>query len=270
MKNLKKLKLLALMPLCFSCNDLNNSTSINENDDNEDIEKEIIYRNLDIEATSFYKAMKYSSPKKISQRIENGENLLLFLHQDSCSHCKVLEPTFMQLLKEQPIEINYFSNETIQANLNELFSYSPYLEKGFGDYVATPTLFLLNKIEARKIDLIGTYTNLDKLNEALFRNINLSNVYISSKNLSFSNDGLYLLYKENKPSLYYEYMKEKAETSNKNTYLYDVSKLNEEEIKNKFNITLSEKDYVLIKKEKETINCNFEEEEIKETINSYY
>ena len=269
MKKLKKYNLFSLVFLCFSCFSLNKS-SLNDEEDDNNIEKAPIYQNEDIEPTSFYKAMNYSSAKKLSNRIENDEDVLLFLHQKECSHCKKLEPTFLELLKEKPVEINYFADKTIEIDLNELFTYSPYLKEGFKNSIATPTLFLLNKNEAKQIDLTGTYSNLGNLKKALFKNVRLANIYVSSKVFSFSNEGLYLLYKENKPSLYYEYIKEKAEASNKNTYLYDVSKLSEEEMLNKFGLSLGEKEYALINKSQNTIETYFSNEEAIEAINSIY
>ncbi len=269
MKNLKKINLFTLIFLCFSCSSLNKS-SLSDEEDDSNIEKALIYQNEDIEPSSFYKAMNYCSAKKLSNRIENGEDVLLFLHQKDCSHCKTLEPTFLELLKESPIEINYFADRTIEIDLNELFAYSPYLEEGFKNSIATPTLFLLNKAEAKQIDLTGTYSNLNNLRKALFKNIRLANIYVSSKVFSFTNDGLYLLYKENKPSLYYEYIKRKAESSNKNTYLYDISKLSEEEMINKFGLSLEEKEYALINKNQNTVETYFSIEEAIEAIGSIY
>lgn len=262
MKIKNYLYILPLLGLLGSCSNPSYSYSFSIND----VNKANINKNLDINGASYESGLVYEDGNKIVSRLENNEDVLLFLHQTSCDHCKDLEPAFMGMVNRFQIRINTFIDMGIRNGINQLKSNLDYGEELFSR-LATPTLYLLSKDKGNKIDLTGTYFDEEKLVKTIGTYINLTNIYTSSVNLDFSNDGLYLLYKKKIPSIYYSSILEKANKSNKDTYLFDVTNLSEEEIQNKFNISFT--DYSLLIKENKDIK-NPSKDEMEGLITTYY
>lgn len=261
MKIKKYLSLVSLIIFSMSCSNYEYSFSIN------DESKANIYRNEDASFDSYESSLIYQSGDEVVSKIKNGENVLLFLHQKTCSHCQTLEPTFLSMQSKYSIAINAFIDRGIGEGINRLKANLDYGEELFSE-LATPSLYLLSKDEGAKIDLVGTYSNKTKLVETIGGYINLTNVYISSSKLDYSNDGLYLLYKDNVPSLYYSFIKEKATSSSKNTYLYDVSSLSNEELNNKFGTSFDS--FSCLVKDKDNIKNSSTIKEIEELATTYY
>ena len=262
MKIKNYLYILPLLSLLGSCSNPNYSYSFSIND----INKANINRNLDINGTSYETGLVYEDGNQIASRLKNNEDALLFLHQSSCDHCKDLEPTFMEMVNRFQIRINAFIDIEIRSGAEQLKSNLDYGEELFSR-LATPTLYLLNKDKGSKIDLTGTYFDEEKLTKTIGTYINLTNIYTSSINLDFSNDGLYLLYKNEIPSIYYSSILEKANKSNKDTYLFDVANLSEKELQNRFNINVT--DYSILIKENGDIK-NPSKDEMEGSISTYY
>lgn len=261
MKIKKYLSLTSLIIFASSCS--NHEYSFSINDEN----KGDIYRNIDASFDSYESSLIYQSGDEVASRVKNNEDVLLFLHQKTCSHCQTLEPTFLSMQSKYSIAINAFIDRGMGEGINRLKASLDYGEELFSE-LATPSLYLLSKEKGTKIDLVGTYSNETKLVETIGNYINLTNVYISSSKLDYLSNGLYLLYKDNIPSFYYSFIKDKATSSSKNTYLYDVSSLTNEEINNKFGITFDS--FSCIVKEKDNIKNSSTINEIEELATTYY
>ena len=262
MKIKNYLYIIPLLSILGSCSNQNYSYSFSIND----INKANINKNLDINGTNYETGLVYEDGNKIISRLKNNEDVLLFLHQTSCDHCKNLEPTFMGMVNRFQIRINAFIDMGIRSGIEQLKSNLDYGEELFSR-LATPNLYLLSKDKGSKIDLTGAYFDEEKLVKTIGTYINLTNIYTSSINLDFSNDGLYLLYKNDIPSIYYSSILEKANKSNKDTYLFDVTNLSEIEIQNRFSISVT--DYSLLIKENGDIK-NPSKDEMEGLVTTYY